>query len=294
MVSADGKYNYNKAPLYNLQEVSIGKDNNGVQLIYGGDASKLCELLALSFTTSLDKTATSCTNGSLSYSETLFNTPSFTTNQGVQFVVGTETDGLTKYQTDIYVDLSGEKGNNCLYDAKKCKKTDRFKFLVSGDGHVIPADPAGQEYLKTRMNWRKTDINPDGEILAQLPAEWEVAPELITTSGGGGETPQEPEEPLPATVKPTGECPVGSGFNPANEYGICGFNTNSGKMWPGCPGTTFVQIANMSCMPKKEGFECPEGYTKTYVPSDWQEGDSLEGVTSDFPASGLQPMCIAE
>ena len=26
MVSADGKYNYNKAPLYNLQEVSIGKD----------------------------------------------------------------------------------------------------------------------------------------------------------------------------------------------------------------------------------------------------------------------------
>ena len=128
MVSADGKYNYNKAPLYNLQEVSIGKDNNGVQLIYGGDASKLCELLALSFTTSLDKTATSCTNGSLSYSETLFNTPSFTTNQGVQFVVGTETDGLTKYQTDIYVDLSGEKGNNCLYDAKKCKKRTGSSF----------------------------------------------------------------------------------------------------------------------------------------------------------------------
>lgn len=184
MLSADGKYNYQKAPLFNLQEVSIGKDTSGNELKYGGNAAKFCQLLALSIESTLDA-APNCSVSPVSYSEASFNTPSFTTSRGVEFVVGTDTDGTTTYKTDIYVDVNGKNGNNCLYDSSKCKHPDRFKFLVSADGHVIPADPIGIEYLKTRMNWRKSDIDTkalpnNGNILAALPDDWNnILPETV-------------------------------------------------------------------------------------------------------------------
>ena len=39
-------YSYNKAPLFNLEEVTIGKDENGNPKKYGGDEAKLCEVLS--------------------------------------------------------------------------------------------------------------------------------------------------------------------------------------------------------------------------------------------------------
>ncbi len=188
---------YSKAPLYNFIEVSVGQDSDGNVLTYGGDAAKFCQLLAIALPQSLNSKV-SCSASSISYSDSLFNTPSFTTVQGMQYVLGTDTDGSTKYQTDIYIDLNGEQGNNCLYDSKECKKPDRFKFIVSGDGHVIPADPMGQEYLATRMNWRKTDITPDAvenKLISVLPEEWQQAPavsEKPKTDNGGDEEPDNP------------------------------------------------------------------------------------------------------
>ena len=93
-------YSYNKAPLFNLEEVTIGKDENGNLKKYGGDETKLCEVLSEFFPQSLESEV-SCQKGTITYSDTIFSTPSFTTNKGVQFVIGTETDGQTNYQTDI-------------------------------------------------------------------------------------------------------------------------------------------------------------------------------------------------
>ena len=182
--------NYSKAPLYNLTEVTVGKDSSGNDIKYGGDAAKFCELLSLAIPQPMGAEV-SCSASAVDYSDsTSFNSPSFTTTRGMQYVIGTDTDGSTKYQTDIYVDLNGPKnGNNCLYSSD-CKKPDRFKFIVSGDGHVIPADPMGQEYLKTRMNWRKFDVKPEGSVVSTLPSEWQTAPEIVVVAspdGGSGD-----------------------------------------------------------------------------------------------------------
>ena len=187
---------YSKAPLFNLQEVKIGSDSSGQTQIYGGDAAKFCQLLSLAYTTGLDN-AGSCSASKVTYSDSSsFNNPSFTTMQGMQYLVGTDTDGTTKYQTDVYVDINGSGGNNCIYNSKECKKPDRFQFIITGDGHVVPADPMGQEYLKTRMNWRKSDVKPDAEwitAVSELPGEWEIAPKV--TEIQKEEEPDEPQEP---------------------------------------------------------------------------------------------------
>ena len=166
-------YDYTKAPLYNTQTVEIAGTN------YGGSAAKFCEVLALSFPLSDNP---SCSSSPITYSDdSSFSNPSFTTSQGVQFVISTSTDSTTTYQSDIYVDVNGDKGNNCIYKSNDCKQPDRFKFIVSGDGHVAIADPMGEQYIKTRMNWKRTDIDDlSGSILSSLPEEWKVAPKLIS------------------------------------------------------------------------------------------------------------------
>ena len=167
----DEEYNYIKAPLYNLVQVKIGGT------AYGGDKAKFCQLFALNFPT---VGTISCSKDAVTYSESSFDSPSFITSQGMGFIISTNTDLTTSYQTDIYFDINGkEKGNNCLYDAEKCKNPDRFKLIVSGDGHVIPADPMGIEYLKSKTNWRKSELTPDGALLTSVPDEWKVMPEAI-------------------------------------------------------------------------------------------------------------------
>ena len=169
----DEEYNYIKAPLYNLVQVKIGGT------AYGGDKAKFCQLFALNFPT---VGTISCSKDAVTYSESSFDSPSFITSQGMGFIISTNTDLTTSYQTDIYFDINGnEKGNNCLYDAEKCKNPDRFKLIVSGDGHVIPADPMGIEYLKSKTNWRKSELTPDGALLTSVPDEWKVMPKLLST-----------------------------------------------------------------------------------------------------------------
>ena len=59
----------------------------------------------------------------------------------------------------IYIDVNGDENPNCIY-SDDCKSPDIFKFIVSADGSVTPADPMGNEYIKTRKDSkiRKYDI----------------------------------------------------------------------------------------------------------------------------------------
>lgn len=266
-------YSYNKAPLFNLEEVTIGKDENGNPKKYGGDEAKLCEVLSEFFPQSLEGEV-SCQKGTITYSDTIFSTPSFTTNKGVQFVIGTETDGQTNYQTDIYVDLNGEKGNNCLYDSKKCKAPDRFKFIITGDGHVIPSDPMGQEYLKTRMNWRKTDVTPEGALLSSIPDEWAVSPELITKSQSTPDPEPEPEPEKPSRVDPTVTCPYD--WLPPSDHFTCGIpdpQCTKGISWYcSCP-SGWTRLSNASCRPLEPNIKCPEGYQLNIVGTNMYDYD---------------------
>ena len=219
----DSQYNYNKAPLYNLTQVKAGGNT------YGGDKAKFCQLFALNFPTVGD---ISCSSDVISYSESSFDTPTFKTSQGMSYIVSTDTDLTTTYQTDIYFDINGkEKGDNCIYDADKCKNPDRFKLIVTGDGHVIPADPMGIEYLKTRMNWRKTNLTPDGTILASVPDEWKVKPEVLQSS-----------------ANPESETDKGNTQTQSDENGTLTLVLGKGQM--------FNPLTN-KCQPYEERVVCP-------------------------------------
>ena len=187
-------YSYLKAPLFNTSAVTIAGKS------YGGNAAKFCQLFALNFATTGDA---SCSTSKVTYSDsTTFNSPSFTMANGMQFVIGTELTMPTKYQSDIYFDINGKEGNNCLYNAEKCKNPDRFKLIVSGDGHVMAADPMGQAYLENRMNWRKTDITPTGTLLSAVPDEWVVKPDVVETPVATEPEPTPEPEPEPEPTPP--------------------------------------------------------------------------------------------
>lgn len=121
---------------------------------YTGDA-KLCKLLAFSM-----NTTESCKDEIYSYSDATFsNNLSFTTQNGMQWIIvpkeRTIGQGSASFQTDVYVDVDpSRQSKNCLYSAT-CKHPDRFKFLVAADGSVIPADPKGLMYLRTRRSFSK-------------------------------------------------------------------------------------------------------------------------------------------
>lgn len=158
---------YKNYPLFNLKATTM----DGV--IYGGNRTKFCQLLAASF-------GDNAPNCSASYVENpAWNATniSFTANNGAEFMVFTDsaiTQGnIAHYKTDVYIDTNGiERGNNCSFNEGSCKEPDRFKFEISSDGKVIASDIKGQEYIATRTNWRlyrDNDIRNDlGLTLAHL------------------------------------------------------------------------------------------------------------------------------
>lgn len=100
-----------------------------------------------------------CENQPIAYSDGNW-TPSFRTYR-TEWLVSTlrELNGSSAtYQSDVYFDLNGPEGPNCVY-SDSCQNPDRFKFLVAADGTVIPADPVGQEYILKRKNWRKSRLS---------------------------------------------------------------------------------------------------------------------------------------
>ncbi len=155
-------------PLLNVQRPIMSPLNQDAR--YQGQA-KLCNLLALSFGVTTDNT--SCTADAYNYSDNTFkDNLSFITKNGMQWKVAQQVysiaDGNAQYQTDIYVDVNGNKGNNCLY-SNDCQKPDIFKFMVAASGEVVPADPMGRKYLETRSSLLKKDAEIDNPaILASL------------------------------------------------------------------------------------------------------------------------------
>ena len=185
---------YRKIPLFNTVKINLTKDET-----FGGNSAKLCELLAKSMNAVGE---INCPSSYSSYSDSEFK-PSFVIPNGTQYFV-TSDIADSSYQTDIYFDVNGKNGNNCLY-SDNCKKPDRFKVMVNVEGLVVAADPVGKWYLKKQKNWRKEDIQiADANVDLSLPdslKNFEVEPitkeEVESTpsednkntgggSGGGG------------------------------------------------------------------------------------------------------------
>lgn len=154
--------NYNRVPFYNTEKVTV----NGQEL--GGDSAKLCEAIARNLNTVGE---ISCSSEYKEYTDDAFS-PSFKTHNGVQVMVLTDLQS-DSYQTDIYFDVNGDKGNNCLY-SESCKNPDRFKLIVASNGHVVIADPVGQYYFDTRSNWKLKDI-----MLAENSGVSNILPEEL-------------------------------------------------------------------------------------------------------------------
>lgn len=92
------------------------------------------------------------------------NNKSFLTANGMQWyvvpaVASAYANGIGTFQTDVYVDVNGDKAPNCIYNADSCEKPDRFKFMVAADGSVQAADPVSRGYINSRRNFNKQGLN---------------------------------------------------------------------------------------------------------------------------------------
>lgn len=150
-----------KRPLVNTSAVEI----DGIQIAAG--ANKLCRILNETLRSEANNIDFKINNAcSDNYIDANFNATKdfsrdFTAKNGAQFKVGRVFH--TYYETDIYVDINGDEGNNCIYDAETCPNPDRFKFFVGANGKIVPADPMGIHYLETRTNLKvQKDVEIDG------------------------------------------------------------------------------------------------------------------------------------
>lgn len=134
---------------------------------YSGD-NKLCNVLAY----------TMHAEGNANCAATAYPaTPSYTTRNGMRWWIvpqryNIDVDNHTaSYQTDIYVDVNSAKDSpNCMYGDNGCRNPDIFKFLLAADGTLVPADPQGQNYIKTRRVFTKRGAVEAGRnILDDLP-----------------------------------------------------------------------------------------------------------------------------
>lgn len=156
-------YDFSNNPLYNTSVVKLS------DATFGGK-NKLCATLA--YVLSSNKSA-ECKPDYLEQDSVDTNwssNKSFDSRNGAEFIVTTNRDDEgTIYKTDIYFDVNGTKGNNCLY-SDNCKEPDRFKLSVSAKGQVYPTDPIGNAYLKNRHSVRKIDL----EAIENPIESWDV------------------------------------------------------------------------------------------------------------------------
>ena len=184
-----------KRPLFNIAQTNAGgKSVEGI--------GKYCDLLAMML--SGKKLADNSCSLNPTYADGKW-TPTFTTKNGSEWLVSTsrstfgdaENGYSASYQTEVYFDLNGAKGPNCLYNKDKCKKPDRFKLLVAADGTVIVADPMGQAYVNTRKNLNKKslEIADSAGIVANLNAN--LKDFTLQRCGANAESHEDPPAPNP-------------------------------------------------------------------------------------------------
>lgn len=164
------------APFYNLNSVTYKNTE------YSAGRIKLCEILADSFN-AFDNN--SCENfvadnntdiTDANFQDRIY----FTTPQGIQFSMNTilpsDNAGLDYYQTTLVFDVNGDEAPNCSYSANTCPEPDRFKLLVSANGHIVASDSMSQEYLRTRTDMKKSAINNANmpQEITNLHEQWQI------------------------------------------------------------------------------------------------------------------------
>lgn len=111
---------------------------------YGG-SNKFCKLFALKLNNiNSDDDDINCPYGALSDGSA--GTPSFTTNDGIEFYIPNTTFAT---DTTISVDVNGEKAPNCKYSASSCSTPDRFEIIVSADGGIEVEGDLEKSFLKS-------------------------------------------------------------------------------------------------------------------------------------------------
>ena len=186
IIDGNGRYQFDKAPLQNIEEVDIGGKT------YGGTDAKYCEMLGLSLNIIGDMT---CSDVPVTYSDATFaNNISFTGTNGVQYLVSTErslASSNTYYRSDVYIDVNGPEGKNCLYNSSTCKDPDRYHIAIAPNGTVLPADKIGTNHLKNRTDFTKrktqaTNVEEmDNELLTIRPTRLTGTEcEILISSGG--------------------------------------------------------------------------------------------------------------
>ena len=199
-VAGEEKWDCRQHPLFNIAQTSVdGKSVNGT--------GKYCDLLAMSL--SGKKLSDNSCSLNPTYADGAW-TPTFTTKNGSEWLVSTSRSAAgdadsgysASYQTEVYFDLNGAEGPNCLYDKDNCKKPDRFKLLVAADGTTIVADPMGQAYVNTRKNWNKKslEIADDAVVVANLNVN--LKDFALQRCGMSESSPVVPDEPI-VPVEPT-------------------------------------------------------------------------------------------
>ena len=172
----------------NCQEHPLFNTSSGVGgrfVAIGEGDGKLCRGLSYVFNGQMLPNL-NCDNQPLTYEDGDW-TPSFRTYR-TEWLVSTlrELSGSSAtYQSDVYFDLNGPAAPNCVY-GDNCKNPDRFKFLVAANGTVIPADPIGQEYIKTRKNWRKSNLNISEDRSTKETLLADLRSFILNPCAGGG------------------------------------------------------------------------------------------------------------
>ena len=209
--NVEDNVNCSQYPLLNTSRPLDERYNNA---IYQGDR-KLCSLMALSLGVAEDDIGCSNTTYAFNAADYTdgFANESFVTKNGMRWrivpQIATYTNNFeARFQNDIYVDIDPTNNNidgrdrSCIFDEENCTQPDIFKFLVSADGKVIPADPMGRLYISGRKSLVRKDLeedafDEDNVITANLPTSDRVF--LYSKCNGEGGSPCAENETMEIT-----------------------------------------------------------------------------------------------
>ena len=182
---------YSNYPLFNTQ-APFKIDN---KVVNGNN--KFCNILATGFNTTGE---INCTDDYDTNEFPEFK-KSFETQDGVQYMIQTTSekkDEKAVYQSNIIIDVDGEKGLNCFAAEDNCKDPDRFKLMVSSDGVIKIGDPLAQHFIETRTNWKlNRDLSTTGDMIADLDIDdKEKILEFLPEDEGAVDTPKWFGEPF--------------------------------------------------------------------------------------------------